>query len=54
MRVEIGEVLKCRSKSGFVSMEGALVILVTTPSAMDAHPMGNAKDVNLSTSSTST
>ena len=45
---------RCRSKSDFVSMESVPVILATTPSAMDAHPMGSAKDVSPSTSFTST
>lgn len=48
---KIGEVVKCRSRSGFVSAEGARVIPATTPGAMDARRMGNAKDVNLSMSS---
>lgn len=38
-------------KIRFRSMEDAPVILATTPSAMDARRMGNAKDVNLCTSS---
>ena len=54
MRVEIGEVLKCRSKSGFVSMDAAHVILATIPSAMDAHPMASVKDVTRCTSFTFT
>jgi hypothetical protein len=52
--VEIGEVLKCRSKSGFVSMDAAHVILATTPSVMDGHRMGSVKDVSLCTSFTFT
>jgi hypothetical protein len=52
--VEIGEVLKCRSKSGFVSMDAAHVILATTPSVMDCHWMGSVKDVSLCTSFTFT
>ena len=48
---KIGEVLKCRSRSGFVSTDGARVIPATPPGATDARRMGNVKDVNLCTSS---
>jgi hypothetical protein len=51
VREEIGEVLNVAQNPVSVLMGSVRVTLATTQSAMDALPMGNAKDVNLSTSS---